>query len=187
LEKDPLSDIELILKILSYQIENKNIVAMKEIDEILHLLSNRTRRRMIAELAAGEGFVNELVQRLNDHPQSIVRHLEVLKKHKLVISKERQGTGRGRPRLYYTLFPELAQLISRPAEYTPNIRKKHICSSFPRINTIKKRLEGQISHSKQRKIISEVISIKKEHEMALQLCNEILKEVKKKVRKINIE
>ncbi|MFX0209461.1 MAG: hypothetical protein ACFFDT_25985, partial [Candidatus Hodarchaeota archaeon] len=73
MSKDPLSEIELILKILSYQIENKNVLAMNEIDEILRLLANRTRRRMLFELAAGEGFVNELVKRLDDHPQSIIR------------------------------------------------------------------------------------------------------------------
>jgi len=58
LDRELLNDIELILKILSYQIENKNVFAMKEVDEILHVLGNRTRRRMLSELATGEGFVN---------------------------------------------------------------------------------------------------------------------------------
>ena len=184
MSRDPLNEIELILKILSYQIENKSAFAMDEIDDILHLLANRTRRRMLAELALGEGFVNELVKRLDDHPQSIIRHLEVLKKHNLVVGKQRPGSGRGRPRLYYTLFPDVAELIRKPSR---EVSELHVCSSFPRLNTIKKRLDNNISHSEQRKIISEVESIKKEHEMALQVCNEILEKVKRRVKKIEVD
>lgn len=185
---DPLSEIELILKILSYQMDTNRGMAIDEIDSILHVLANRTRRRMLAELAAGEGFVNELVKRLNDHPQSIIRHLEVLKKHNLVIGKERQTAGRrGRPRLYYTLFPEVADLIGTNKEKPSQIKTFHKCSSFPRLNTIKRRLDNRISHTEQKKIVSEVESIKKEHEMALQVCNEILEKVKTRITKIPIE
>lgn len=186
MSRDPLNEIELILKILSYQIEN-SVLANDEIDEILHLLSNRTRRRMLAELALGEGFVNELVKRLDDHPQSIIRHLEVLKKHNLVVGKLRPGSGRGRPRLYYTLFPEVAELIRKPRRKVPESEGIHVCSSFPRFNTINKRLNEKISHSEQRIIISEVECIKKEHEMALQVCNEILEKVKERVKKIEVK
>jgi len=184
MSRDPLNEIELILKILSYQIENKSAFEMDEIDDILHLLANRTRRRMLAELALGEGFVNELVKRLDDHPQSIIRHLEVLKKHNLVVGKQRPGSGRGRPRLYYTLFPDVAEIIRKPSA---DISELHVCSSFPRLNTIRKRLDKNISHSEQRKIISEVESIKNEHEMALQVCNEILEKVKGRVKKIEVD
>ncbi len=187
MNRDPLNEIELILKILSYQIENKNISTTNEIDEILHLLANRTRRRMLAELAKGEGFVNELVRNLHDHPQSIIRHLEVLKKHNLIIGKERPGSGRGRPRLYYTLFPDVAELIGRTGDDLPKSGKFFPCSSFPRLNTIKRRLDDRISHSEQRKIISEVEVMKKEHEMALLVCNEILESVKKRIKKIQVE
>ena len=97
MNNNPNEEIELILKILSYQIESNKSINFQEIDKILHLLSNRTRRRMLVELAQEEGFVNDLVKRLNDHPQSIIRHLDVLKKQNLVIGKERQGEGPGRP------------------------------------------------------------------------------------------
>jgi predicted transcriptional regulator len=187
LKRDPLSDIELILKILSYQIENKNVLAMSEIDEILHVLANQTRRRMLSELASGEGFVNELVKKLDDHPQSIIRHLEVLKKHNLIVGKQRQGTGRGRPRLYYTLFPDLADLIRQTGDDRIKLYPDHTCSTFPKLNTIKKRINDSISHSEQRLLLSEVENMKKEHEMALEVCNEILEGIKKKVRKIPID
>jgi len=188
LNGDPLDDIEIILKILSYQIGSKNVLAIDEIDQILHLLANRTRRRMLVELAAGEGFVNELVKRLDDHPQSIIRHLEVLKKNNLVIGKERQTTGkRGRPRLYYALFPEVAELISNRGRNTSKLKTSSICSSFPRLNAIKKRLDSRISHSEQKRIIYEVKSIKKEHEIAFQACSEILEKARKKVTKISVE
>ncbi len=160
---------------------------MKEIDEILRLLANPTRRRMLFELAAGEGFVNELVKRLDDHPQSIIRHLEVLKKHNLVIGKQRPGPGRGRPRLYYTLFPEVAELIQRTGKDMSELRESHICSCFPRLNTIRRRINDSISHSEQRKIISEVKNIQKEHKMALQVCKEILEKVEQKVKKIEVK
>jgi hypothetical protein len=41
LNGDPLDDIEIILKILSYQIGSKNVLAIDEIDQILHLLQER--------------------------------------------------------------------------------------------------------------------------------------------------
>ena len=160
---------------------------MIEIDEILHVLANQTRRRMLSELASGEGFVNELVKRLDDHPQSIIRHLEVLKKHNLIVGKKRQGTGRGRPRLYYTLFPDLADLIRQTGDDRIRINSSHTCSTFPRLNTIKKHLNDNISHSEQRILLSEVENMKKEHKMALEVCNKILEDIKKKVRKIPID
>jgi predicted transcriptional regulator len=187
MRNNPIDDIELILKILSYQIESSKPLKHKEVDNILHLLSNRTRRRMLVELAEEEGFVNDLVERLNDHPQSIIRHLDVLKKQNLVVGKERAGSGPGRPRLYYTLFPGVAKFIQKTDEGMKNLMQPHVCSSFPRLNTIKKQLTRRISHSDQRKIVSEVESIKKEHEMALGVCNEILNTMNKRVTKIKID
>lgn len=184
MDDEPMDELELILKIITFQIEQKNKLDIEELDEILKVLSNRTRRRMLAELATGEGFVNDLVERLNDHPQSIIRHLEVLKRNNLIVGKERRGVGKGRPRLYYALFPEVADFISHPKSSPPD--SSHICSSFPRLNALKKRLDGKVSHTEQRKIISEVENIKTEHEMALEVCNEILSQVKKKVKKIPI-
>ncbi len=114
----------------------------------------------------------------------------MLKKQNLVIGKERPVIGRrGRPRLYYTLFPEVAKLIrtTEPTGTQISQQDSSKCSSFPRLNTIKKRLNNRISHSEQKKIISEVESIKEEHEMALRVCNEILEEVKGKVTKIPVK
>ena len=182
---ESINELELILRIITFQIEHKNKLGIEELDEILRVLSNRTRRRMLAELASGEGFVNDLVERLNDHPQSIIRHLEVLKKNNLIVGEERRGTGKGRPRLYYTLFPEVAEFISNQRRSAAD--SSYICSSFPRLNALKKRLDGRISHTEQRKIISEVENIKKEHEVALKVCNEVLDQVKKRVKKIPIK
>ena len=187
MSNNPIDEIELILKILSYQIENNKSLKHKEIDNILHLLSNRTRRRMLAELAEEEGFVNDLVERLNDHPQSIIRHLDVLKKQNLVVGKERPRDGPGRPRLYYTLFPGVAKFIQKSDQGMKDLMQPHVCSSFPRLNSIKQQLNRRISHSDQRKIISEVEAIKKEHELALGVCNEILESMNKKVTKIKID
>ena len=187
MNNDLIDEIELILKILSYQIESNKSLNYKEIDNILHLLSNRTRRRMLVELSEEEGFVNDLVERLNDHPQSIIRHLDVLKKQNLVVGKERPRDGPGRPRLYYTLFPDVAKFIQKTDEGIKNLMQPHVCSSFPRLNTIKKQLNKRISHSDQRKIVSEVEVIKREHEMALEVCNEILASMNKRVTKIKID
>ncbi len=187
MSNNPIDEIELILKILSYQIESNKSLNNKEIDDILHLLSNRTRRRMLVELSEEEGFVNDLVERLNDHPQSIIRHLDVLKKQNLVVGKERPREGPGRPRLYYTLFPDVAKFIQKTDKGIKNLMQPHVCSSFPRLNTIKQQLNKRISHSDQRKIVSEVEVIKREHEMALGVCNEILESMNKRVKKIRIE
>ncbi len=189
MSENPIDEIELILKILSYQIESNKSVSLEEIDNILHLLSNRTRRRMLVELSEGESFVNDLIERLGDHPQSIIRHLNVLKKQNLVVSKERPREGPGRPRLYYTLFPGVAKFIRKSDDTMNDDLHLRACSSFPRLNTIKQQLKvnRRISHSEQRKIVSEVEIIKNEHEIALKVCTEILDAMKKKVTKIKIE
>ena len=186
---DPINEIELILKILSYQIESNQSVSLEELDNILHLLSNRTRRRMLVELSEGEGFVNDLIERLGDHPQSIIRHLNVLKKQNLVVGNERPREGPGRPRLYYTLFPGVAKFIQKTGDRLNEDFQLKACSSFPRLNSIKQllKLNRRISHSEQRKIVSEVEAIKYEHEMALKVCNDILDAMKKRVTKIKVE
>ncbi|MHA2174494.1 MAG: ArsR/SmtB family transcription factor [Candidatus Hodarchaeales archaeon] len=187
MSNNPTDEIELILKILSYQIESNKSLRFQDIDKILHLLSNRTRRRMLVELAEEEGFVNDLVNRLNDHPQSIIRHLEVLKKQNLVVGKERPRAGPGRPRLYYTLFPDVARFIRKDDLNKDKSENLHNCSSFPRLNSIKHQLDNRITHSEQRKIVSEVETMKNEHEMALKVCNEILDTLKKRVTKIKVQ
>jgi predicted transcriptional regulator len=186
---DTLSEIELILKVLSFKIENRGFLAVHEIDEILHLLANRTRRRMLTELATGEGFVNELVKRLDDHPQSIIRHLEVLKKHNLVKGEERRESPsrRGRPRLYYRVAPDVAAFIQRTKGGSSSQHQSR-CSSFPRLNSIQKLLdEKALSHSEQKKVVNEVKTFKKEHEIAVSVCDEILEKAEKRVTKIKIQ
>jgi len=66
---DTLSELELILRVLTYQIETNNFSELDEIDNILHLLSNRTRRRMLFELASGEGNI-----------------IRIAKKHRIILS-----------------------------------------------------------------------------------------------------
>jgi bifunctional DNase/RNase len=55
------------------------------------------------------------------------------------------------------------------------------------LNSIKHQLDNRITHSEQRKIVSEVKTMKNEHEMALKVCNEILDTLKKRVTKIKVQ
>lgn len=182
MSKHPLEEIELILKIISHSLSSTNLIRPEDIDNILKILSNKKRRQMLFELAQGDEYVNELVEKLDYHPQSIIRHLTVLKDNNLISGKQRVISGPGRPRLYYTLDPDLAKVLHN----TKKTNKSETCNVFPRLQFFLNRLNEPITHSELDEIIRLIEGIKTEHTQAINVCDEILKKIKTRIFEIEI-
>ena len=73
------------------------------IDDLMHLLGNKTRRRILELLSKKPLYTTQLIDMLSGHPQSIVRHLKALEQCGFVRSYERASFG-GPPRKYYTII-----------------------------------------------------------------------------------
>ena len=73
------------------------------IDDLMHLLGNKTRRRILELLSKKPLYTTQLIDMLSSHPQSIVRHLKALEQCGFVRSYERASFG-GPPRKYYTII-----------------------------------------------------------------------------------
>lgn len=72
------------------------------IDDLMHLLRNKTRRRILELLSKEPLYTTQLIDMLSSHPQSIVRHLKALEQRGYVRSYERASFG-GPPRKYYAI------------------------------------------------------------------------------------
>lgn len=75
------------------------------VDEVLHALSNPTRRRVVERLSVGPATVSELAAPFDMQLPSFVQHLSVLERSRLVRSKKR-----GRVRTY-ELAPERFRVV----------------------------------------------------------------------------
>ena len=71
------------------------MVQSTAVDQVLHALSNPTRRKVLERLSAGPATVSELAAPFDMQLPSFVQHLSVLERSRLVKSKKR-----GRVRTY---------------------------------------------------------------------------------------
>jgi DNA-binding transcriptional ArsR family regulator len=75
------------------------------VDQVLHALSNPTRRKVLERLSAGPATVSELAAPFGMQLPSFVQHLSVLERSRLVKSKKR-----GRVRTY-EMVPERFEVV----------------------------------------------------------------------------
>lgn len=71
--------------------EDRMAVEDDRLDAVFHALANRTRRRLLADLAAGPARVNELARPYGMSVNAISKHLFVLEGAGL-IERRREGT-----------------------------------------------------------------------------------------------
>ncbi len=70
--------------------------------DLLEILGNLTRRRILALIAERPRYVSELSFELGVGKKAILKHLEILEKSGLV-EKHKISVPRGRPRIYYSI------------------------------------------------------------------------------------
>ncbi len=122
-EKQLISHLRLIFGVLgcvlyrSLKEQKSPESVLEQIDKTLQALSNQTRRDILLALKDQKMYVNELIFKLQEHPQSITRHLRLLKDLEFIKclstnekSEQKKGT-KGRPRLYYTVHDDLRGVL----------------------------------------------------------------------------
>lgn len=80
-------------------------------DELLDILGNSTRRKILFLLAERPRFVTELSEQLNIGRKAIIEHLNRLEDAGLVVPTNK-SLSKGRPRKYYEITDELFLNIS---------------------------------------------------------------------------
>jgi len=74
---------------------------MLNLDELLMVLQNPTRRRILELLSQETHYPLQIARELGISPQSVMKHLRVLEEHGLVRSFEESSNSGGPPRKYY--------------------------------------------------------------------------------------
>lgn len=72
------------------------------IEELMDLLGNKTRRRILESLSKEPLYITQMIDMLNVQAQAIMRHLKKLEQQGFVHSYERASLG-GPPRKYYAI------------------------------------------------------------------------------------
>lgn len=72
------------------------------IEELMDLLGNKTRRRILESLSKEPLYITQMIDMLNVQAQAIMRHLKKLEQRGFVHSYERASLG-GPPRKYYAI------------------------------------------------------------------------------------
>ncbi len=83
----------------------------ENIEEIIHLLQNPTRRKILEFLSREEHYPLELSRSLNTSQQAISKHLKTLEEHGLVDSKKGKSSRGGPPTKTYKVNSELCLRI----------------------------------------------------------------------------
>jgi ArsR family transcriptional regulator len=96
-----------------------------DIEKILDILGNKTRRKILAALSEEAGYVFQLSEDINIRHQAIRKHLDQLKELKIIKSYEGASTVGGPPRKYF----KISKSFSIVADITPDSFETKIVSS----------------------------------------------------------
>ncbi|MFX1536460.1 MAG: ArsR/SmtB family transcription factor, partial [Promethearchaeota archaeon] len=158
--------------------------------DLLKILSNATRRKILTRLAVEEAYVNQLIEELNQHPQAVIRHLESLQELKLVRKRQIHQDGKGRPRVYYRIIAQLASNKELP-HYKENKESVSEDTSpsllFPRLNYLKQQLRFTDSPKQLKQLIAEIDSSVQAHKEAIREYQLLKDEALSKTKKIKID
>jgi ArsR family transcriptional regulator len=95
-----------------------------DIEKILDILGNKTRRKILAALSEEAGYVFQLSEDINIRHQAIRKHLDQLKELKIIKSFEGASTVGGPPRKYF----KITRSFSIMADITPDSFETKILS-----------------------------------------------------------
>ncbi len=192
--EDPFEELDLLLRIISFQIRKLSQNKAKDpnvfLSDLLKILSNATRRKILTRLAVEEAYVNQLIEELNQHPQAVIRHLESLQELKLVRKRQIHQDGKGRPRVYYRIIAQLASNKELP-HYKENKESVSEDTSpsllFPRLNYLKQQLRFTDSPKQLKQLIAEIDSSVQAHKEAIREYQLLKDEALSKTKKIKID
>lgn len=192
MSQEPFGELELLLKIISLQIQKMSQEKVEDInsylDDLLKILGNATRRKILTRLSIEEAYVNQLIEELDQHPQAVIRHLESLKGLKLVTTRQINQDGKGRPRVYYQITGQLASRETPlQKNKTQRFPESDFCLVFPRLNFLKQQLQFTDSPKRLKQIIEEIEASIGAHEQAITQYKLLKETTLSKIKKIAIE
>ncbi|MFX1251025.1 MAG: ArsR/SmtB family transcription factor [Promethearchaeota archaeon] len=192
--EDPFEELDLLLRIISFQIRKLSQNEVQDpnisLDNLLWIFSNPTRRKILTRLAVEEAYVNQLIEELNQHPQTVVRQLAELRKEDLVRERQIHQDGKGRPRVYYRIITQLASNKELPhhKEDKASVPQKTSPSLlFPRLNYLKQQLRFTDSPKHLKQLIAEINSSIHAHQEAIKEYTLLKDEAMSKTKKIKID
>jgi ArsR family transcriptional regulator len=95
-----------------------------DVEKILDILGNKTRRKLLEKLSEEAGYVFQLSEDIDVRHQAIRKHLKKLKELKLIKSYEGASTVGGPPRKYF----KITKSFSIMADITPDSFETKILS-----------------------------------------------------------
>jgi len=144
------------------------------IEELLDLLGNKTRRRILEFLSKEPLYITKMIDMMNVKAQAIMRHLRKLEQRGFVRSYERASL-RGPPRKYYTITHAMsANVIIGPNTFSLKLTsdatgekkrmallQKHVASKLESSDRIKafQLILGLLSREKPTKEIETAVSV----------------------------
>ncbi|MGC8581059.1 MAG: ArsR/SmtB family transcription factor [Thermoplasmata archaeon] len=88
------------------------MVENNELDDILQVLGNSIRRKIIQRLSEGKAYPLQLAKDLRVSQQSISKHLKILEKYKIVKSYTEESKSGGPKRKYYYIAKTMSISIN---------------------------------------------------------------------------
>ena len=101
---------------------------MNDVDTILKLLENPTRRRILRRLTVETHYPLQLAKELKVSPQAIMKQLDILEKHGLVKCERSTSTMGPSRKCYYTV-----KRISLRLDMAPHLFETRIREGFPEV------------------------------------------------------
>ncbi len=138
-----------------------------DIEKLLNMLGNETRREILQMLSERPYYVSEISQELSIGQKAIIEHLSLMRGVGIIESKF-EKVKRGRPRKYFLISKDVMLEVSIGAD-TFNARTSSITidedvlNSLPKLKKITRRLEA-MSELEGSDDIAELHSIYKELE-----------------------
>jgi len=139
-----------------------------DIEKILDILGNKTRRKILAKLSEEANYVFQLSEDMKIRHQAIRKHLDLLKKLKIIKSYEGASTVGGPPRKYFKITKSFSIL----ADITPDSFETKIGSVDPaheKISDLNMALEN---------LNAEIEELEKKRQYLVELRQQILKYIK---------
>ncbi|MFX1520244.1 MAG: ArsR family transcriptional regulator [Promethearchaeota archaeon] len=82
-----------------------------DVEKILDILGNKTRRKLLEKLSEEAGYVFQLSEDINSSRHAISKHLDLLKKMKIITSFERASDLGGPPRRYFKITKSFSIML----------------------------------------------------------------------------
>jgi ArsR family transcriptional regulator len=151
-----------------------------DVEKILDILGNKTRRKLLEKLSEEAGYVFQLSEDINIRHQAIRKHLKKLKELKLIKCYEGASTVGGPPRKYF----KITKSFSIMADITPDSFETKILS-FERQSPeqdeyveLTEKIETIVTTMALENLNSEIEELERKRQYLVELRQQILKYIK---------